>query len=86
MCGRCLRNVDNDDKVPEDDLSIVGTEDGDDNSLMEMQSLDNHQQYRSAVTIKVSLIKTIHHSADLIYYFLFYLFFMLKTMLLRGGV
>lgn len=52
MCNRCMRSVE-EDKYKEDDLSILGTEDGDDNSMLDMNSVDPDNSYRSAVTIKV---------------------------------
>lgn len=47
-----MRSVE-EDKYKEDDLSILGTEDGDDNSMLDMNSVDPDNSYRSAVTIKV---------------------------------
>lgn len=59
MCSRCLRscNGDHDERLTHDDdmQSFVGTEDGDDNSLLELNSLDA-PTYSSSVTINVSYL------------------------------
>lgn len=55
MCSRCmgLRNEE-DDAKPDDDISCMGTEDGDDNSMLELNSIDE-AQYVSAIPNNVSL-------------------------------
>lgn len=51
----CRHNIEEDDKdPPEDEMSMLGAEECDDNSMLELNSVDAQHTYRSAVTIKVS--------------------------------
>lgn len=64
MCVRCMRNVDY-DKIPDEDQSVGGLDDCDDNSLMEMIT-DAQHTYRSAVTIKVIFLEIFYLACLLI--------------------
>lgn len=56
MCTRCLRNT-NARFVPEEDVSFIGTDDGDDESLIDLirnSEPGTPMVYRSALNIKVN--------------------------------
>lgn len=56
MCTRCLRNTDA-RFVPEEDVSYIGTEDGDDESLIDLirnSEPGTPMMYRSTLNIKVN--------------------------------
>lgn len=54
MGTTCRRHIEEDDKEqPEDEMSMLGAEECDDNSMLELNSVDAKHTYRSAVTIKV---------------------------------
>lgn len=54
LCSRCLRNCNDDDdddsKMQGDDISCMGTDDGDDHSLLELNSIDAAASYPTSVT------------------------------------
>lgn len=55
-----MRNIDDDYALPEEDISIAGTDDGDEQTIMETQSMDLPASecfasaYQSAGSIKVN--------------------------------
>lgn len=56
MCIRCLRNVTDDDidnKLGDDNFSIAGTEDGDNQSLISNEMVS--KTYHSSVSFQVSI-------------------------------
>lgn len=61
MCNRCMRNIDDDYTLPEEDISIAGTDDGDEQTIMETQSMDMppsdglSSAYQSGASLKVNL-------------------------------
>lgn len=58
MCIRCLRNVTDDDidnKLGDDNFSIAGTEDGDNQSLISNEM--GSKTYHSSVSFQVSIYR-----------------------------
>ena len=60
MCSRCLRGLD-DRMIPTENTSLIGTEDDDDRSLIDLLNCTDCTEsekippiYRSSVTIKVN--------------------------------